>query len=214
MPKQKPVQTDWNTYYKSPSKIAIFARSLIAKRFVKLIKKHYILDSGSSIAELGGANSLYFDFINNNFAFGKFTVIDNNETGLEIFRNRLKGDNRIEFKNIDILNYFSEFQLDFVYSIGLIEHFSKEDTAKAIKTHFEMAKPGGIVIIAYPTPTFLYRITRWLEEITGTWEFHDERPLKYEEVNAIASKFGKIKARTIVWPIFLTQELLVFIKEL
>ena len=50
--------------------------------------------------------------------------------------------------------------------------------------HFSygILKKDGITIISFPTPTFLYRITRKICEIIGIWFFHDERPLEFEEV--------------------------------
>ena len=49
---------------------------------------------------------------------------------------------------------------------------------------FNVLKKGGILILGFPTPTFLYKITRKTSELLGLWIFHDERPLSIDEVLA------------------------------
>lgn len=99
--------------------------------------------------------------------------------------------------------------MNLVFSIGLIEHFSAQNTARAIRSHFQLPDPGGIAIISFPTPTFLYRITRFLSEMLGLWIFHDERPLKKSEVAGVIAHFGTLLYEKTIWPIFLTQCIMV-----
>jgi cyclopropane fatty-acyl-phospholipid synthase-like methyltransferase len=108
-------------------------------------------------------------------------------------------------QEVDVLNVAPKLSLDFVYSVGLIEHFNVEETARVIQAHFDMLKPGGIALITFPTPTFLYKGTRRLAEKTGQWIFHDERPLSISEVLKTVSLYGTVLHQEIIWPIFLTQ---------
>ena len=75
--------------------------------------------------------------------------------------------------------------------------------------HVEMLRPGGIAVITFPTPTRLYRVTRSLAERTGNWIFHDERPLEFAEVRRSIGPYARILHEEIIWPIFLTQGLVV-----
>jgi hypothetical protein len=90
----------------------------------------------------------------------------------------------------------------------LIEHFDEPGTAQAIANHFRFVRPGGLVLITFPTPTWLYRGTRKLAEWSGQWRFHDERPLGFSEVEIALAQHGELLDRDLIWPIVLTQGVL------
>ena len=102
---------------------------------------------------------------------------------------------------------------DIVLSAGLVEHFTGDNFTKVIEAHFALAKSDGIVIITFPTPTLLYKLTRKLSELTGQWIFHDETPLKMGEVRQAVKRFGIIESEEINWPIILTQGIIVTRKK-
>ena len=83
---------------------------------------------------------------------------------------------------------------------------------RAVAAHFDFLKPGGIAVITFPTPTPLYRCARRVAEWSGAWVFHDERPLRLEEVAATAEPHGWMVLNRILWPIIFTQYLTVWRK--
>ena len=96
-----------------------------------------------------------------------------------------------------------------MFSVGLVEHFDPARTREAILAHFSILRPGGIAIITFPTPTLLYRVTRGLIEAAGMWKFHDERPLKPAEVASSVKERGEILQQKLMWPLILTQHVVV-----
>ena len=116
---------------------------------------------------------------------------------------------RIREINLLTCDLQNEEKSDIVLSVGLIEHFMPENTARMVRTHFELAKENGIVILMFPTPTFLYRTTRSLAEMLRLWMFHDERPLEASEVEKTIAECGVVLHKEIVWANFLTQQILV-----
>jgi cyclopropane fatty-acyl-phospholipid synthase-like methyltransferase len=100
-------------------------------------------------------------------------------------------------------------KMDVVFSVGLIEHFSPEGTRKVIKAHFDAVRSGGIVLMSFPTPTWLYHCTRFFSELFGLWIFTDERPLHKEEVLDAVALYGHILYVKTIWPIFLTQKIVI-----
>lgn len=98
---------------------------------------------------------------------------------------------------------------DFVYSVGLVEHFRGENIKKLIAAHFNACKDGGIVLISVPTPTVQYRIIRKIMETLRAWDFPDEKPLRYEEIAPTMEKYGEILACKVNRKLPLTQLLLV-----
>ena len=84
-----------------------------------------------------------------------------------------------------------------------------EETRQAVLAHFDAVRPGGTVVITFPTPTLLYRIARTCIELIGMWKFHDERPLYPAEVIAAVKERGEVVLRKTLWPLILTQHLIV-----
>jgi SAM-dependent methyltransferase len=205
--------TDWTRYYNSPYKTASITRKITGHILTKTIRKYVGNTKNLSMIELGGANSAFLELLIQAFHPFEYLIIDNNQTGLDKTRARITKDNHVSVLNTDILNLDIKSQADLVLSIGLIEHFDTAGTKKAIKAHFELLKPKGIVIMTFPTPTMLYKIIRYAAEALGLWIFHDERPLLIEEVLKTAQIYGVKKEFKIIWPILLTQGLVVFQKK-
>lgn len=204
--------TDWDNYYKAPYTTARLTRLYTQRVLIACIAAQLDEAVKPTIVELGGANSCFYERIKNKFHPGKYVVVDNNAIGLKMFSSMSAGNNA-ESVQADVLNMNSDVRADVVFSIGLIEHFSEEDTARAIEAHFKLTRPGGIVIIGFPTPTFLYRITRKISEWLRMWIFHDERPLAVVEVLSTVRRFGKVVHQSILWPLFLTQAIVVVKKQ-
>ena len=102
---------------------------------------------------------------------------------------------------------------DFVYSVGLIEHFRGKDIDAVIQKHFEYCKPGGCVFISVPTPTRKYRLVRkWMDKI-GVWQFWDEKPLKYVHIKDKVEKCGNIQEVFINNKLPLTQMVVIARKK-
>lgn len=124
---------------------------------------------------------------------GSYSVIDNCEVAIE----RLK-EKKLPVKGYceDILNRTEDRtikgQYDFVYSIGLAEHFRGPDIRKVIDRHFELCKNNGIVLIWVPTPTRKYCFIRRCMELTGVWQFWDEGPLRWKDISRDVRRNGKV----------------------
>lgn len=205
--------TDWDSYYKKPYKFAWFSKSIITKIVLNYIKKYAPSETQFAVAELGGGDSCFYELFEKTFCPEKYYIVDNNRVGLDAFSRRIgKRENTILI-NKNILELDHEVKCDIVFSVGLIEHFSAEKTKQAILSHFKVLKKGGILILGFPTPTFLYKITRKISELLGLWIFHDERPLKIDEVRDITNKYGELLKKKIIWPILLTQAILVVKKR-
>lgn len=87
----------------------------------------------------------------------------------------------------------------------MIEHFDKQGTRKAIKTHKDTCKPNGIILITFPTPTVLYNFIRKSAEVANIWQFPDERPLEFGKVLDGLRDECDILHESINWFIGLTQ---------
>ncbi len=203
-------KTDWDKYYNKPYKTASFTRKITGGALIDVIQKFSNSES-LSVTELGGGNSCFFDTFIKKLTIIKYNIIDNNQLSIDLANKR---SGVIDANLGDVLNISGDNieKTDLVYSVGLIEHFSPENTKKAIETHFEIVKDGGFVIMTFPTPTILYRLVRYFAELFGVWIFYDERPLKIDEVTRACATNGELLYKKIIWSIFLTQYIVVWRK--
>jgi SAM-dependent methyltransferase len=165
--------------------------------------------------ELGGANSCFYDSLWCSLKPKTYTIIDNNELGLDRFTKNHPDTQNTYLVKQDLLTECAVLDgtYDIVFSVGLIEHFSPEDTQKIIRSHFNFVKPGGLIVIAFPITTWLYRTARRVIEYLDMWAFPDERPLTFAEVNAEISTYAKKMHEVINWPIILTQGVVIYTKK-
>lgn len=202
-------KTDWDAYYERPAAPATFTRKITTRLLITLMRRFGATEP-QAICELGGANSCFYDAMRNTFNSADYVVIDNNTFGLRLMEQRWPGDPRLSARNEDVLTISTtDRRADIVFSVGLIEHFQPVDTAKVIEKHFAFVRPGGLVLITFPTPTWLYRVTRRIAERIGAWQFPDERPLTFNEVETQIARHGKIVHSQVNWPIVLTQGVVV-----
>jgi len=206
--KNKEIQaTDWDKYYSKPFKATSFTRKITGNVLINLIKKNIPEFSGLKIVEFGGANSCFFELIQNEIKPLEYHIIDINDLGLRKLEKRAANYRNTFLYNDNVLNLENtkNINADLVFSIGLIEHFTQENTQRAIKSHFDILKPGGLAVMSFPTPTFLYNATRRLSEICKMWIFHDERPIKHDEVISNSVNYAELLDSKTIWLIFLTQ---------
>lgn len=196
--------TDWDAYYRRPYRLAALSRRYTGRTLVRLLRE--FAPAHPRILELGGANSCFIERILEQIAPARYDVLDSNELGLDLLEARYSRDSRVSTIRQDVLSFdWQGAPYDVVLSVGLIEHFGRGDTARAIAAHFSAIAPGGVAVVTFPTPTLLYRFARAVSEATGQWIFHDERPLRLEEFQQTAGRFGTVKRARILWPLVLTQ---------
>jgi glycosyltransferase involved in cell wall biosynthesis len=203
-------ETDWDTYYRSVPPTAKLTRKYTTAVLLDAVKR-FVTPAGESVSivEIGGANSCFLDRILGAVDCAAYHVVDTNRYGLSLLQSRVGASSVVRLHEQNVLALKLETRADLVFSVGLIEHFDPADTREAVRAHFRAVRPGGIVILTFPTPTLLYRATRSLIEAVGMWKFPDERPLRAEEVLASVSECGEVLFQKTLWPLMLTQGLIV-----
>jgi len=204
--------TDWDEYYKHITPTARLTRRYTAAQLVDAMHRYAAPAAGAndlSIVEIGGANSCFLDTILARIGCRSYDVVDTNSYGLSLLENRIRNNGIVRLHEDNVLAMSLDGQADVVFSVGLVEHFESCQTREAVLAHFKALRPGGIAIITFPTPTLLYRVTRTLAEALNVWKFPDERPLPPEEVRASIRECGEVLHDRTLWPLVLTQHLVV-----
>lgn len=136
--------TDWTKYYhKKKSIISAMTQKITLRQLRKTIEK-MPQQNLRNIMEIGGGNSCFMDSICLLFNIKEYSVIDNNELGLQLLSQKKFCAETylvdiLEQKDLEKINK----KYDLVYSIGVIEHFTGQNIKKAIKAHFELCRRGG-----------------------------------------------------------------------
>lgn len=211
--KEREASTDWTNYYQSVPPTAKLTRKYTTSVLISALKRFCGVGM-SSLVELGGANSCFLDEIRKSVSPKRIHIIDLNEFGLDLLRQRLGSDDQVSLHLQDCRTASLPEQADAVFSVGLIEHFDPQNTREATLAHYRLLRPGGVLIISFPTPTLLYRVARAACELLGVWKFPDERPLPKSEVIAAMKEQGTVLFEKTLWPLILTQHMIVARKNL
>ncbi len=206
----QPSATDWDLYYRSTPATAHLTRRYTGRTISTALRRFLPTASDRPVVvELGGANSCFLERMLSDLKPGEYHVIDTNRHGLDLLRERAEGSAApVLLHEESCLDIRTPVKADVAFSVGLIEHFDPEGTRNAIRGHFDVARPGGLVLISFPTPTLLYRAARAVVSAAGLWRFHDERPLRRDEVLATVREQGDIVYEKLMWPLIFTQHLI------
>lgn len=202
--------TDWTRYYKQSPGLSRLTRPITTRYLIQALHRYSV--PRPVLAELGGAGSCVMRSVFREIAPSAYHVVDSNEYGLELLRQQAE-EYPLVLHHRDVRTLNLETSFDVVFSIGLIEHFDSEGTRQAVLSHLRLLKSGGVAIISFPTPTVLYRATRRLAELFGAWKFPDERPLRTTELQAAVGNAAELLNERLIWPIVLTQAIVVFRKK-
>jgi hypothetical protein len=203
--------TDWDRYYTAVPATAKLTREYSKAVLLDTINRHAMPDGNSplSIIEIGGGNSCFVDSILSNIRCRSYDVIDTNRYGLSLLEKKGLDSRVVRLHEQSVLDLSAGAEADLVFSVGLVEHFDPAETRQAVDAHFDILREGGVAIITFPTPTWLYRISRKLIEAVGMWKFPDERPLQPSEVLTTVRERGEVLEHSTMWPLILTQHRIV-----
>lgn len=207
----RPKNTDWEQYYRRPHPAALLTRAITGRRLLGAMGRHLPAKGPGQLVvlELGGGGGSFYELIRRRLKPLRHHLADRSLAGLTSLESSPRADPAMVCHVCDVRDCCLPLQADVVFSVGLIEHFDKKDTQRVIDTHFSLVAPDGVVIMTFPTPTWLYRLARRLAEALHLWKFPDERPLDMPEVLAALAGRGTLVEQDIIWPIVYTQGLVV-----
>ena len=207
---------NWDSYY-ADDKYAVpeFIDNALWRNYRAVLRRHGVgRDRPLRVLELGGANSCYFRRFCDDFRIENYTIVDSNPVGMARFPH--KDDPRVTSIEADLLGApLPEIAggFDIVLSSGLIEHFIPSETLRIVDRHFDAARPGGLVLISFPTPTAVYHGFRWFLERTDQFPPLYERPITTREAASFQRPGSTELARFNIWSTILTQMCVLFRKQ-
>lgn len=100
---------------------------------------------------------------------------------------------RASFLCLDALSDISGLKdkFDAAMSFGTLEHFEGRDRFLMAKTHFDLVRPGGLVIISVPNRLFFpHEILNFFLHRKNKWPLGYEKSFSRRELLRLASKIG------------------------
>jgi len=198
-------KTDWDKYdYKESFLGNVFLNSMW-KGYMKLLS-NVKLKKGLKILELGSGTAFNSFKLAKEFNASKVTLVDSNKEALVTGKKRFGNRFNVKLVKKNVFDVKFNEKYDLVHSQGLIEHFQGNDLKRILKVHSNLVKKNGLIIIFYPTKTFMYLVAKKFMELVGKWIFSDEVPLKKEQVINLMGKSVKLIDSVKVLPYWLTEE--------
>lgn len=204
-------RTNWEEYYQRPFPASRWSRGIMSRMLRDLIAAHAPARQPLTVLELGGGNSCFLEGLMQQFTMAPYVILDNSPEGMRLAGERFTPvyGERVAYIQDDVFAADPGRQFDVVFSVGLIEHFDDHAMQKLIGLHRRWAAPGGLVLIAVPTPTIFYRIFRTGAEILGLWKFPDEHPVPRARLAALMRDEGlEIIFERTLWSQILTQAII------
>jgi 2-polyprenyl-3-methyl-5-hydroxy-6-metoxy-1,4-benzoquinol methylase len=143
----------WDAYWRQlrlPTAIDETRSSPYHREILRVFKRFVPPGQGLQALEIGGAPGSYLAWVSRTLSY-EASAIDSSAVGCR------KLAENFELLHIPVTVYRRDAleddlsdlpRFDFVYSLGLIEHFN--DPLPMIRRHVELAKPGGVVLIGVP----------------------------------------------------------------
>jgi 2-polyprenyl-3-methyl-5-hydroxy-6-metoxy-1,4-benzoquinol methylase len=160
------------------------------QRIEKIILKEFKEFRGLNVIEVGagsGTNALLFAKRG-----AKVTILDYSKNAIKRSKEFFDRHNcEADYLFADALNLPKnlERKYDIAISFGLAEHFIGEKRKRIIKSHFNLIKKNGLVLISVPNKyNFPYRMNKFISELIGTWKFGEEYPFSRKEFLIVAKE--------------------------
>lgn len=206
--------TNWNAYY---SQRVFFltkmTRACLLKNLNDVLTKLFENKSALKVTEFGGGNSILLPLFAK-MQLKQYLVVDNNQLGIDLLKERSAHLPWVNCQYGDIFDLeLPTSDSDLVISVGLIEHFDREGTARALQAHIDRAADNCFIVITFPTPTWLYCVARKCLELFNFWQFPDETPLHVADVVKLIGTQGTLVSKKILWCQILTQAMIVVQKK-
>ncbi|RLF32599.1 MAG: hypothetical protein DRN08_06470 [Thermoplasmata archaeon] len=190
----------WEKEWKERAKF--FPQKILESRFTK--EAYNCLESfidgreDKLILELGCGTGRFCCLLGKDFPHTHIIGLDISSSALQIasfLKESLHIDN-VEFILGDLFNSpFVDNSFDVVFSEGVIEHFSLEETPnyiQALREMIRLVKRGGKVILGVPNwYSFPHTFYKWiLREVKKEYKYGYEKSFRYSEIKEMFSKFG------------------------
>src|SRR6266545_905585 len=152
----------WESVHAGQPRLRLPSRLVISTRNLQRILKSYIRPE-MHVLEVGFAPGKQLAYVSKVLG-AVVTGVDYSEHGVDYARRLFQALGiQADLRREDIFqSTLSRASFDFVYSVGLVEHF--DDPSQIVRCHAELLRPGGKALILIPNYSGMYgRLQRYFD---------------------------------------------------
>ncbi len=178
-------QDYWDSVHQAEPRLRLPSALVVSTRNLQRLLRVHIAP-GACVLEIGFAPGKHLAYVAKTLG-ARVSGIDYSNNGIT-FAKRLFSALAIEadLRREDIFETtFAAGTFDFVYSLGVIEHF--DDPRDIVRRHVELLRPGGTALIVIPDYSGIYgRLQRYFDP--ENLEMHNLRIMSPEAMTALAPR--------------------------
>ncbi len=157
-----------------------------SRKYAEIMGKLLGKNHNPKILEVGCGSAVTFQYLGKTIPGAKLTGLDYSPEALKIAKRQ--NPNARFFEGDARKLPFRRGEFDLVYSLGLIEHFPRQEALKIMKEHVRVTKSGGTVFVVVPEKYSALNLARI---IAGKrWHAGFEDPFSREEFRKLLSATG------------------------
>jgi SAM-dependent methyltransferase len=167
-------------------------RSVRCRHIFRFIEAQGLDITGLSVIEVGCGSAIYACIIAQLGAV--VTALDQSEKALARTEERADAVG-VEVKTVraEVLEFekFWRGTFDMAMSFGMVEHFQAPLREQMCKVHWNLVKPGGVVVISVPNLLFLpHEILKWILMLRRKWFLGYEGSFTPWELKRVGEHLG------------------------
>lgn len=157
--------------------------SAYAKRIVQTTQKL----TSAKLLEVGCGSARTLHYLNNIYTQSTCFALDLSPQAIQLVR-QINPQFKTSIANAFQLPLESDL-MDVTFSIGLIEHFTREMAGQIVTEKMRVTRPGGTVAVMVPWISSVYNLI--IRKAFGKhWPFGDENPFHRTELVIFMEKLG------------------------
>ncbi len=166
-------------------------QSLLYRRILYYLEEKLSALNGKTTIEIGSGSGIY------SLLFAQLgasvTMLDYSVDALKLAETNLKTLNlNAQLVQADAFNPPSDIgQFDIAMSFGTVEHYRPPKRFAICKTHADLVRPGGVLLIETPNVAFLpHEILKFVLQHRNKWRFGYERCYSWTEMRNLGKKLN------------------------
>ena len=163
--------------------VRLLFSSAYARRIAKITGKL----TASKLLEVGCGSARTLHYLDRHYHASKCFALDLSPQAIQLVR-KISPKFQTVIGDLFFLPLEAS-QFDVCFSIGLIEHFTREQAKQMVSEKVRVTRPGGVVGIVVPWQNSVYN--QVVRKIFGRhWPFGEENPFRRKELSLLMENLG------------------------